>query len=217
MKTRVGFVSNSSSSSFLLLLNYEITSKEQIRKFFSGYNIKTFIERFKKDYKIDNFSVETIIDDIYTSLIKNNSYEEDGEKELNYNLGVFRIENFEELIEKENSWLVEEFEDVLLWNLDKRFESLEEKDDFSVSVNLTPSLDSYTIDETMSKTFFKEVAKNYMKKIVKNKGKGFNPILIRASSDGSPENPFMFTGLFLRFYWFDIANAILEFIRFEHS
>ena len=55
MKTRIGFVSNSSSSSFLLLLSYKITSKEQIRKWFSGYNIQTFIERFKKDFFYRNY------------------------------------------------------------------------------------------------------------------------------------------------------------------
>lgn len=217
MKTRIGFVSNSSSSSFLLLLSYKITSKEQIRKWFSGYNIQTFIERFKKDFKIQNFSIETIVDDLYTCLLKNNSYEEDGEKEINYNLGVFPINNFEELIEKENSWLVEEFEDTLLWNLDKRFERTEERDDFSVEDDLAPSLDAYLIDEAIAKPFFKEVSKNYMKRIVKNRKGEFHPILVNASSDGNPENPFMFTGLFLRFYWFDIANAMLEFIRFEHS
>lgn len=223
MKIRNGFVSNSSSSSFLIVSKEKLNSKKDWKNFFKQkkrLRVKDFYE-FNSKEEI-SAEVDSCIEAIVSSI--DGTRYEDAISTKNYNLSVFLVENWKELLNDEKSWLYEEIKNSIKREIRDKIRSIPPTSfggslNWDIQFDYCDNINTWDNERNGFNLLVEDAVDEYIKKLLETfeEEKELYLYLISAGSDGSSTEPYQKEGVFLRGYWSNISNKNTEYFKFEHS
>lgn len=224
MKMRNGFVSNSSSSSFLIVSGMPLKSQKDWRQLFKPekrFRNKDFYE-FESKADI-GLALKSAISAIASS-IDGSRFEDVRQSEnYNYNLSAFAVDNWEELLKDKYSWLYEEIHNEVKMEMLDNIESLPDTSfggnlGYGLIFNYNKNINYWRGKAEGYNLFADETIDRYIENILKSlEGDEIYMYLLNFGSDGSSEKPYQKEGMFMRCYWHNLINKNVEYFKFEHS
>lgn len=223
MKIRNGFVSNSSSSSFLVMSNTSLKSKDNWKNLFKNAN----------NINQDNFlffegDVEALIDSsayaLSNSVINGNFEEIINSHELNENLVVIKIENIKDMLLDESSWLFEEINYSIKRETREKLMEIRPSSfggnlPTYIKLNYFSDIDFLKVEDSKFDEFVMDITRNYLKRFIEyiEENKNMNFYLVSASDEGYSNMLYADEGVFLRGHWKNLVKNSTKYIKFEHS
>lgn len=221
MKVRKGFVSNSSSSSFVVITGEDIDTPAKWRHLFKP----TKRIRKKKLWGVaSDKNLDTFMKDISIVLYENDNHKkyEDIKYTTSFkeDMNVCTIPNAIDLLCDSNSWLYEEIKHRIRMHI---IHTLQEAQDSSLDGNLdgdlrfSPFMDIDVFSDKME-VWIEEIIDNYIRRLVEalQSEKVFLK-LVWVSSESSSKAEHHKESSFLRMNWEELIREDIEFFKFRHD
>lgn len=233
MKSRMGFVSNSSSSSFLLLSMRETKTPEdwlEVFKPMENIDVEKINFYSVETDPPDNIDKEFVFGMIQRTARAMSDSMTDTHMDLygpDYNFGSREIKDWRKMLNDKDFWLYKELLHNIRYNFyvnlgrmgSLRFEGQNLSEDIVLNIgkNLRYAyLKSRKVDSAMD-DMGEYLTDRYIKQLGDILHEDSVMYYFRVSSDGDPCDPYFEEGEFMRFNFHEIIHPEIEFIKFEHS
>lgn len=227
MKVRNGFVSNSSSSSFLIITASEIETKEELRLLF-----KKTKEIKRKELVLypENKKVNEMLDETVDALLNTLSYEEYEADKLYKEgeevpaLSFYVVKDWDKLLKDKNSWLYRDIYQAVSYVIYRTLhyvpsDSLGGQLGEDIKFNLPTDMPYYNRSDSSYDDFVDESVEKYIGRLYESlteSGK-IKMYRIDTSTEFGEDAKYNVESWFLRYNFGRIVANYIEYIRFEYS